>query len=212
MRSLSGGPVCSVSIAGPRGALDRVAQIAEHKYCRPQARPFRLGFPRKVPVFPICSPVVLEHACGTIVGGESFNASLAVVDDVAEVFAAVIDRGWALAGIGGVCISRLTHAPASTCCTSALGGLPPRRGRETAHGRAPYGPPRRPNSAEGVRTQPLPIVPRKEGAVHPRRDPQRQASPSVGRKSSSAFALACRDKYRRPDRRRASASTFEPAA
>jgi hypothetical protein len=57
--SLSGeidGPVCSVSIAGPRGALDRVAQIAEHKYCRPQARPFRLGFPRKVPVFPICPP------------------------------------------------------------------------------------------------------------------------------------------------------------
>jgi hypothetical protein len=27
------------------GALDRVAQIAERKYCRPQARPFRLGFP-----------------------------------------------------------------------------------------------------------------------------------------------------------------------
>jgi hypothetical protein len=42
-----------------RGALDRVAQIAEHKYCRPQARPFRLGFPRKVPVFPICPPAAL---------------------------------------------------------------------------------------------------------------------------------------------------------
>ena len=25
------------------GALDRVAQIAERKYCRPHARPFRLG-------------------------------------------------------------------------------------------------------------------------------------------------------------------------
>src|SRR5262249_4616929 len=31
---------------GPRGPLDRVAQIAERKYCRQQARPFRLGFPR----------------------------------------------------------------------------------------------------------------------------------------------------------------------
>jgi hypothetical protein len=53
--SLSGeidGPVRST--VGPRGPLDRVAQIAERKYCRPQARPFRLGFPRKVPVFPIC--------------------------------------------------------------------------------------------------------------------------------------------------------------
>src|SRR5262249_23627952 len=41
------------------GPLDRVAQIAERKYCRPQARPFRLGFPRKVPVFPICPPAAL---------------------------------------------------------------------------------------------------------------------------------------------------------
>src|SRR6266478_8521942 len=47
-------------VAGPRGPLDRVAQIAERKYCRPEARPFRLGFPRKVPVFPICSPAALE--------------------------------------------------------------------------------------------------------------------------------------------------------
>jgi hypothetical protein len=39
--------------------LDRAAQIAERKYCRPQARPFRLGFPRKVPVFPICPPAAL---------------------------------------------------------------------------------------------------------------------------------------------------------
>ena len=36
--------------------LDRVAQVAERKYCGPHARPFRLGFPRKVPVFPICAP------------------------------------------------------------------------------------------------------------------------------------------------------------
>ena len=60
--SLSGeidGPGCSVSIAGPRGPLDRVAQIADRKHCRPQARPFRLGFPRKVPVFPICPPAAL---------------------------------------------------------------------------------------------------------------------------------------------------------
>jgi hypothetical protein len=50
------GPVWSLSGRGTTGALDRVAQIAERKYCRPQARPFRLGFPRKVPVFPICPP------------------------------------------------------------------------------------------------------------------------------------------------------------
>jgi hypothetical protein len=41
------------------GIGDRVAQIAERKYSRRQARPFRLGFPRKVPVFPICSPAAL---------------------------------------------------------------------------------------------------------------------------------------------------------
>jgi len=60
--SLSGqidGPVWSVSDRGTAGALDRVAQIAERKYCRPQARPFRLGFPRKVPMFPICPPAAL---------------------------------------------------------------------------------------------------------------------------------------------------------
>jgi len=39
-------PVWSVSDRGIAGPLDRVAQIAERKYCRPQARPFRLGFPR----------------------------------------------------------------------------------------------------------------------------------------------------------------------
>src|SRR5262249_60308488 len=53
------GPVWSVSGRGTAGPLDRVAQIAERNYCRPQARPFRLGFPRKVPVFPICSPAAL---------------------------------------------------------------------------------------------------------------------------------------------------------
>jgi hypothetical protein len=47
--------------AGPWEPLDRVAQIAERKYCRPQARPFRLGFPRKVPVFPICPPAAVVH-------------------------------------------------------------------------------------------------------------------------------------------------------
>jgi hypothetical protein len=35
------------------------AQIAEREYCRPHARPFRLGFPRKAPVFPVCSPTAL---------------------------------------------------------------------------------------------------------------------------------------------------------
>jgi hypothetical protein len=53
------GPVWSVSDRETAGPLDRVAQIAERKYCRSQARPFRLGFPRKVPVFPICSPAAL---------------------------------------------------------------------------------------------------------------------------------------------------------
>jgi hypothetical protein len=44
---------------GTAGALDRVAQIAERKYCRSEARSFRLGFPRKVPVFPISPPAAL---------------------------------------------------------------------------------------------------------------------------------------------------------
>jgi DDE superfamily endonuclease len=43
----------------PAWPLDRVAQIADRKYCRPHARPFRLGFPRKVPMFPICPPAAL---------------------------------------------------------------------------------------------------------------------------------------------------------
>ena len=46
-------------VAGPRGALDRVAQVAERKYCRSEARPFRPRFPRKVPVLPVCSPATL---------------------------------------------------------------------------------------------------------------------------------------------------------
>src|SRR5262245_54684196 len=53
------GPVWSVSGRGTGGPLDRVAQIADRKHCRPHARPFRLGFPRKVPVFPICPPAAL---------------------------------------------------------------------------------------------------------------------------------------------------------
>jgi hypothetical protein len=62
------GPVWSVSDRGTAGAfrssradvpLDRVAQMADRKYCRPHARPFRLGFPRKVPMFPICPPAAL---------------------------------------------------------------------------------------------------------------------------------------------------------
>ena len=43
-----------------QGALmTQHAQIAERKYCRPHARPSRFGFPRKVPVFPVCSPATL---------------------------------------------------------------------------------------------------------------------------------------------------------
>ena len=52
------GPVWYPTV-GPREPLDRVAQIADRKHCRPHARPFRLGFPRKVPVFPICPPAAL---------------------------------------------------------------------------------------------------------------------------------------------------------
>jgi hypothetical protein len=60
--SLSGeidGPVWSVSDRGIAGALDRVAQVAERKYCRSEARSFRLGFSRKVLVFLICPPAAL---------------------------------------------------------------------------------------------------------------------------------------------------------
>src|SRR5262249_47868718 len=42
----------SISDRGTAGPLDRVAQIAERKYCRPHARPFRLRFERVVAVFP----------------------------------------------------------------------------------------------------------------------------------------------------------------
>jgi hypothetical protein len=35
------------------------AQIAERKYCRAHARPFRLRFARVVAVFPVCSPAAL---------------------------------------------------------------------------------------------------------------------------------------------------------
>jgi hypothetical protein len=44
---------------GSWGALYRVAQIAERKYCRPHARPFGLGFARVAAVFPICPPAAL---------------------------------------------------------------------------------------------------------------------------------------------------------
>jgi DDE superfamily endonuclease len=43
----------------PAWPLDRVAQIADRKYCRPHARPFRLRFARVVAVFPVCSPAAL---------------------------------------------------------------------------------------------------------------------------------------------------------
>jgi hypothetical protein len=59
IRGTAGALGSGVLNRGTAGALDRVAQIADHKYCRPHARPFRLGFPRKVPVFPICPPAAL---------------------------------------------------------------------------------------------------------------------------------------------------------
>ena len=48
------GPVWSVSGRGTAGPLDRVAQIADRKHCRPHARPFRLRFARVVAVLPPC--------------------------------------------------------------------------------------------------------------------------------------------------------------
>jgi hypothetical protein len=59
IRGTAGALGSGVLNRGTAGALDRVAQIADRKYCRPQARPFGLGFPRKVPVFPICPPAAL---------------------------------------------------------------------------------------------------------------------------------------------------------
>jgi len=62
-------PIIAEQAAEPRTAAQRRrwalalpfhdAQIAEREYCRPHARPFRLGFPRKAPVFPVCSPAAL---------------------------------------------------------------------------------------------------------------------------------------------------------
>jgi hypothetical protein len=54
------GPVWSVSHRGTAGALDRLAQITEHKHRRPHARPFRLRFARVVAVLPVCSPATLQ--------------------------------------------------------------------------------------------------------------------------------------------------------
>src|SRR5262249_56046090 len=42
------------------GPLDGGARMAGGKEGLAQTRPFRLGFPRKVPVFPICPPAALE--------------------------------------------------------------------------------------------------------------------------------------------------------
>ncbi len=44
---------------GAREPLDRVAQLAEHKYCHSQARPFRLRFAGVVAMLPICPPATL---------------------------------------------------------------------------------------------------------------------------------------------------------
>src|SRR5262245_23006362 len=43
----------------PRWALNRVAQIAERKYCRSHARPFRLGLTRVVALLPVRPPAAL---------------------------------------------------------------------------------------------------------------------------------------------------------
>jgi hypothetical protein len=67
---MSDEPLVRAPDAGRRGPLDRPAQNAERKYRRPQARPFSLGLPRKVPCFQfasllrsrpsgVCGPVLL---------------------------------------------------------------------------------------------------------------------------------------------------------
>ena len=38
---------------------EQMERLPDRKYCLPHAQPFRLGFPRKVPVFPICPPAAL---------------------------------------------------------------------------------------------------------------------------------------------------------
>jgi hypothetical protein len=53
-------PVWSVSDRGTAGPLDRVAQIAERKYRRPHARPFRLRFARVIAVVSACHPPELR--------------------------------------------------------------------------------------------------------------------------------------------------------
>src|SRR5215813_13796447 len=56
-------PVCSKADMPGRfmstcltNLMTQHAQIAERKYCRTHARPFRLRFARVVAVFPVCSP------------------------------------------------------------------------------------------------------------------------------------------------------------
>src|SRR6516164_4013559 len=53
------GPVWSVSGRGTTGAFRSSHRGRGAQVLPPQARPFRLGFPRKVPVFPICPPAAL---------------------------------------------------------------------------------------------------------------------------------------------------------
>jgi hypothetical protein len=52
------GHLALCSMSGFR-LMTQHAQIAERKYCRPHARPFRLRFARVVAVFPVCSPATL---------------------------------------------------------------------------------------------------------------------------------------------------------
>src|SRR5215475_4716908 len=68
--ALAAGKIIRDSLALPV----RNAQIAECKYCRPHARPFRLGFTRKVPVFPVCSPAALQAL------GRAWSRTLAAVN------------------------------------------------------------------------------------------------------------------------------------
>jgi hypothetical protein len=44
----------------PFALMTQHAQIAERKYCRAHARPFRLRFARVVSVLPVCSPAALN--------------------------------------------------------------------------------------------------------------------------------------------------------
>jgi hypothetical protein len=90
----------------------RNAQIAECKYCRPHARPFRLGFPRKVPMFPVCSPAALQAL------GRAWSRALAAVN-----LAPAVRHGCRSAGLAGP-LGSSPAAGSSVCPNQCLKACP----------------------------------------------------------------------------------------